>query len=84
MPAWPKEKITAFFEMLVEEINEKTEFELKLQAWQQCSTKTNRIRVLRKTTEVDKIVRLIQILGASRNKLLKSAKVRATVESLLS
>ena len=83
-PEWPKENLSAYFGMLVDEINEKTDFDLKVQPWRRHSGQATRIQVRRKLHELDQIVRLIQVLGASRNQMLEPARVRAAVESLLS
>jgi hypothetical protein len=83
-PEWPKENLSAFFEMLAEEINAKTDFDLKLQPWQSYSTKSTRIRVGRKVSELDQVVRSIQVLAASHNKPLEGSQVRTAIESLLS
>jgi len=81
---WPEENIPAYLAMLVEEINEKTEFDLLLQPWQQHGNAETRIRVKHKRSEMDSLVRAIQLFGLSRNKTLDAERVKATVDALIS
>jgi len=81
---WPEENIPAYLAMLVEEINEKTEFDLLLQSWQQHGNAETRIRVKHKPSEMDSLVRAIQLFGLSRNKMLDAEPIKAAVDALLS
>ena len=70
--------------MVVDEINEKTDYDLLLQPWQQHGNAETRIRVKHKPSEMDSLVRAIQLLGLSRNKALDADRVKAAVETLIS
>ena len=56
---WPEENIPAYLAMLVDEINEKTDYDLLLQPWQQHGNAETRIRVKHKPSEMDSLVRAI-------------------------
>ena len=81
---WPEENTPAYLAMLVDEINEKTDYDLLLQPWQQHGNAETRIRVKHKPSEMDSLVRAIQLLGLSRNKALDADRVKAAVETLIS
>jgi len=70
--------------MLVEEINEKTGYDLLLQPWQQHGNSETRIRVKHKPSEMDNLVRAIQLFGLSRNKALDADRIKAAVDALIS
>jgi hypothetical protein len=70
--------------MLVDEINDKTDFDLRQQPWHEYSKITTRIRVKRKTAEMEKVVRVVQVLGLSRNKVLDADRVKTALDSLMS
>jgi len=80
---WPEENMPALVQMLLDEINEKTEFRLKIQMWKDYSTHKTRISVNRSIPEIDRVVRQIQLLGLSESRLLKTEVIKETLHSLL-
>jgi len=80
---WPEENIPAYLAMLVEEINEKTEFGLLLQPWRKHGDLETRIRVKKKPSEMDSVLRAIQFNGLSRNKVLDSGRIKEAIDALL-
>lgn len=79
---WPKENLPALIGLLVEEINEKTEYELRTLPWKYFNEHHTRILVKRKLLELEKLVQLIQIYGLSRNQVLESAIVKDRLKEL--
>jgi hypothetical protein len=69
--------------VLAEEINEKTEFNLRAIPWHRRGREFTRILVKKKKTDLDGIVQTIQILGLGRRRLLDCENVRATVQALI-
>ena len=80
---WLEENMPAFVQMLLDEINEKTEFWLKIRMWKNYSTRKTRVSVKRKIPEIDQIIRQIQLLGIAENKLLKADVIKETLQGLL-
>ncbi|PYV63621.1 MAG: hypothetical protein DMG97_37180 [Acidobacteria bacterium] len=70
---WPEENIPAYLA-----------FDLLLQSWQQHGNAETRIRVKHKPSEMDSLVRAIQLFGLSRNKMLDAEPIKAAVDALLS
>ena len=80
---WPDENILAYLAMLVDEINDNADFDLRLQPWHHYSQVSTRIRVKKKPTEMDRVVYTIQMLGLSQNKLLDADRIKSTLVALL-
>lgn len=80
---WPKENLPAYIELLVEEINEKTEFDLRTQRWKDYSREQTRIRVKKKALELETLIRSLQLFGLTKDRPLEEAEVRETIEKLL-
>ena len=80
---WRDENLRAFLELLVEEINEKTEFKLTTIPWRRYSRETTRILVKKKETDLEGVVRSVLALGWSRNRALDAGKVREAIQVLL-
>jgi hypothetical protein len=76
---WHEENVPAYLAMLLDEINSRTDFDLRLQPWCDRGRQKTRIRVARRTMDFDRVVREVQLLGLSRNKLLDSARVKAAL-----
>ncbi len=80
---WGEENVRAYLEVLAEEINEKTEFNLRTVPWRHRGRVFTRILVKMKRTEFDELVRAIQIFGLGQNQLLDCEAVRIAIRGLL-
>jgi hypothetical protein len=81
---WDDDNIPAYIQMLLDEINEKTEYNLKIQPWKDCGKFATRILVEKKPLKVDQIVRQVQLLGLEKNKILEGAPIKAWLEQVCS
>jgi hypothetical protein len=80
---WEEENFTAFLQLLVDEINQKTLYDLSLQPWQENSECKTRIRVAKKESEEMQVVRQLQFYGLQKGKLLSEDKLKALLASLI-
>ena len=80
---WIDQNTRIYLELLVEEINEKTEFKLRTLDWWGYPREATRILVKRKETDIHEVIRSIQVLGLKQNKLLSAEKVKAALIGLL-
>ncbi len=71
-----KENFPAYIQELVDEINLKTEYELKLQPWKHWSEWQTRVRVSKKESDEAALVRQIQFFGLRHGKILSGDLVR--------
>lgn len=78
-----KENVKAYLELLVEEINEKTEFNLRTISWRKYSEVETRILVKTKESDMDGVIRAVQTLGLKHNKLLDVVKIRTEISRLM-
>jgi hypothetical protein len=75
--------VRVYIELLVEEINEKTDFVLRTVGWQYYSSEETRILVKKKEALLEGVVRAVQFLGLSRNRFLGADKVREAIRRLV-
>ena len=80
---WDKENFSNYLQFLVEEINEKTSYDLTLQPWREHSDWKTRIRVSKKKSEEAQLVRQLQLYGLQKGKLLDEPKVREMLVKLV-
>lgn len=80
---WSEENFSAYLQMLLDEINERTEYDLALQPWLHYGRMRSRIRVKTKRFEVEDLVRQIQWLALQRGSLLEAPEVRDLLEQVL-
>jgi hypothetical protein len=80
---WDKNNFRAYLELLLEEINEKTEFKLRAINWKTYSDVLTRIQVKTKEADLDEVVRAVQVFGLRRDKILDGDKVRTAIIGLL-
>jgi hypothetical protein len=73
----------AYIQLLIDEINDKTPYDLKLQPWKDYSDWKTRIRVRKKESEESKIIQQIQLYGLQKGKLLEEQRVRELLTQLL-
>ena len=80
---WSEENFPAYLQMLLDEINQSSDYHLRLQPWHHYGRLKSRIRVDRKRSDVDEVVRQIQFLALGRDSLLNAALVREAIENLI-
>ncbi len=80
---WSEANFPAYLQMLTDEINERTDYHLTLQPWQHHSQPKTRIRVAKKRSELDEVVRHVQWLGLRRNVAISDRDVRDGIEALI-
>ena len=78
-----EQNVRAYLELLVEEINEKTEFNLRIIGWHHYGKENSRILVKKEEADLEGVVRAVQVLGLAKNKLLDGSKVRAAINGLM-
>ena len=78
-----EENLAAYVDLMLEEINENTEFNLRRIPWKRYSHTQTRILVKRKPAGLDSVVRSIQHLGLEKSMVLDFDKVRKVVQNLL-
>ena len=83
-PPWASENFPAYLQMLVEEINEKTHYDLKVQSWKCYSQVKSRIRVAHKKTDMEDVVRRLHWIAWKRGVSLDLAATGQALERLLS
>jgi hypothetical protein len=77
------ENVRAYVALLVQEINDKTEFNLLVIGWHHYSKELTRILVKKKQADLETVVRTVQVLGLSKNRLLDGGMVRAAITGLI-
>jgi hypothetical protein len=80
---WDYRNTRIYLELLVAEINENTDYQLRALDWRDYPNNSTRILVRQKKTEIDDVVRAIQGLGLQRDKILTKEKVRQALDDLL-
>ncbi len=79
---WSEENFPAYLQMLIDEINQNTAYDLALQPWHQHGRIKSRIRVSRKRTGIEDVVKQVQLLALERGGLLDAGIARDTIEKL--
>jgi hypothetical protein len=72
----------AVLELMIEEINERTPYLLRLIPWKDYARDYHRILVRKKSNREDDLVREIQILGIEKGVCVEAADARAALEGL--
>lgn len=83
-PPWASENFPAYLQMLVDEINEKTHYNLKVQSWSCYSQVKSRIRVARKKTDMEDVLRRLHWIAWKRGVTLDLASTQQALERLIS
>lgn len=78
-----KENIRAYTELLVEEINEKTEFDVRLIRWHHYSQEETRILVRKKKPDFEKLLQSVQVFALREGKLVEMEHARESINRLL-
>jgi hypothetical protein len=69
--------------MLLDEINQCSDYHLTLQPWHRYWRLKSRIRVDRKRSGVEEVVKQIQLLALGRGSLLNAGLARDAIENLI-
>jgi hypothetical protein len=80
---WDEDNCRALVEVLIEEINEQSDFRLRAIPWRESGQVHTRILVKKKDTDWDNIVHAVQVFGLTQNKTLSGDKVRAAIDGLM-
>ncbi len=79
---WGDENVRTYVELLVEEINELTEFSLRTIGWRHYGREQTRILVRKKQSGLEETVREVQVWGLGKGTLLDAETVRAALNRL--
>lgn len=80
---WNDRNFSAYIQLLIDEINDKTPYDLKIQPWKDYSDWKTRIRFRKKESEESKIIQQIQFYGLQQGKLLKEQRIKELLTQLL-
>ena len=80
---WGDENFAAFLQMLLDELNDRTEYDLSLQPWRQHGAIKSRIRVRRKRSTLDDLILQLQSWALRSGIHVDGERARASLESLL-
>lgn len=80
---WDQENIPAYIQFLLDEINQKTGYDLGIQPWKSFSRLQTRIRVRKKRSEEAMVIQSIQLLGLQNGKMLPEEIVRDLLRELM-
>jgi hypothetical protein len=79
---WDDRNFSAYLQMLIDEINQKTDYDLRIQPWKDCSEWKSRIRVGKKKSDESVLIKQIQYFGIQKGKLLEEEKVRKLLSQI--
>ena len=80
---WDDRNFSSYIQLLIDEINDKTHYDLKLQPWKDYSGWKTRIRVRKKESKESKIIQQIQLYGLQMGKFLEEHRVKELLTQLL-
>ena len=80
---WPAENFHVYLDLLIEEINGRTDYRLTRCPWREYGLHKSRIRIKRFSAEIDAIVHQLQRLAEARGTTLDGNRSRSVVEALL-
>jgi hypothetical protein len=81
---WSDENVSAYLQMLLDEINERTEYDLTLQPWIDCGRTKSRIRVARKHSDIEDLIKQVQLLALRNGSAPAATDVRQYLKQLIS
>jgi len=82
-PEWEDDNLRAYIEVLIDEINEQTDFHLRAVDWHKYGKTVTRILVKKKEDDMQAITRSIQMLGLKKNRQVHGTKITAAINDLL-
>jgi hypothetical protein len=80
---WGDANFAAYLQMLLDEINEKTEYNLRLQPWNHYSSTKSRIRIGRKRPVMDDVIKQLQWNAWRQGVSLDPVRVQQILEQLV-
>lgn len=80
---WSADNFAVYLQLLIEEINQRTDYQLSLQPWREYTTIKSRIRIKRKPVALEVVLNQIQALAAARETKFDRVSARETIEKLL-
>jgi hypothetical protein len=80
---WEDANFAAYLQMLLDEINEKTEYNLKVQSWHHYSSTKSRIRVDRKRPVMDDVIKQLQWNAWRQGVSLDPVRIQQILEQLV-
>ncbi len=80
---WSQENAAVYLQLLIDEINERTSYDLRLLPWREYGQLKSRISIRRKPTQIDALVSQIRQISVERGNSLGEAEARSGIERLL-
>jgi hypothetical protein len=80
---WGEENFPAYLQMLTDEINQHTAYDLAVQPWHQHGKLKSRVRVGRKRTRIEDVVKHVQWLAFDQGVVLDARAAQNSIEELL-
>jgi len=80
---WSEENFPAYLQLLIEEINDRTDYNLTLQPWSQHGQRKSRIKVGRKSSELDEVIKHVQRWALDKGSVVATEQIRLQLEGLL-
>lgn len=79
---WDNRNFSAYIQLLIDEINDMTPYDLKIQPWKDYSDWKTRIRVREKASEESKIIQQIQLYGLQKGQIIEEKIVKELLAAL--
>lgn len=80
---WGDENFAAYLQMLLDEVNERTEYDLSIQPWRHHGAMKSRVRVGHKRNGVDELISRLQVCAVTRGIHVDAERARTCIEGLL-
>ncbi len=80
---WEEENFSSYVQLLIEEINERTAYDLRLQPWRDGSDIKTRIRVAKRYSAEDELLAQIQLYALQKGNQLDGQKLRRHFRKLM-
>lgn len=81
---WSEQNTSVYLQLLVDEINERTSYDLALQSWHESNRVRTRVIIKRKRTGIEDVLSQLRQISAERGKRWDGDKIRTALEGLLS
>ena len=82
-PPWGDEGFGAYIQLLLDEINDKTAWDLRMQPWKHYSSWNTRLRVRKELSQESDLVRRVQLFALEHGKAIDQDRVKAKIAELL-
>ena len=80
---WQEENFPAYLQLLIDEINERTDYALTVQPWRDYGRIKSRIRIGKKQSEIDEVTKRVLWLAIKNGTSPDRDTVRRTIEELI-